>query len=128
MPRRAMRLEARPTSSLPRKTTEPCRCGVIPMMARKVVVLPAPLRPSKVTTSPRPTAKLMPCRMWDSPYQACRPSTPSSDGAVTAGSGMTGSQISFHDLGVLRHGAVVALGEDAAAGQHGDDIGEIGHD
>ena len=58
-----MRLEARPTSSLPRKVTEPRRCGMIPMMARKVVVLPAPLRPSKVTTSPRPTAKLIPRRM-----------------------------------------------------------------
>src|SRR5215813_4973086 len=92
MPRRAMRLEARPT------------------------------------TSPWPTAKLIPCRMWDSPYQACRSSTPSSCGGATAGSGMAGSQVGFHNLGVLRDSAVIALGEDAAAGQHRDDVGEIGHD
>src|SRR4029077_7777488 len=124
---RAMRLEARPTSSLPRKVTEPCRCGVIPMMARRVVVLPAPLRPSKVTTSPWRTAKLIPCRMWDSPYQACRSSTPSRCCAVPAGSGMAGPQIRFHDVGVLRDGAVIALGEYAATGQYRDDIGEVSH-
>src|SRR5438876_7566674 len=127
MPRRAMRLEAKPTSSLPRKTTEPCRWATIPMIARKVVVLPAPLRPSRVTTSPWPTAKLIPCRMWDSPYQACSSSTPSSCCAATAVSGMAGPQIRFHDLGVFRDSAVIALGEDAAARQHGDDVGEIGH-
>src|SRR5437762_1804885 len=127
MPRRAMRLEARPTSSLPRKRTEPCRCGTIPMIARRVVVLPAPLRPSRVTTSPWPTAKLIPCNMWDSPYQACRSSTPSSCCPVTAPSGMAGPQIRFHDFWVLRDRVVIALGEDAAAGQHRDDVGEIGH-
>src|SRR5271165_1272436 len=127
MPSRAIRLEARPISSLPRKTTEPCRCGTIPMIARKVVVLPAPLRPNRVTTSPWLTAKLIPCRMWDSPYQACRSSTPSSCCAVTPGSGMAGPQIRLHDLGILRHRGVIALGEDAAASQHRDDVGKIGH-
>src|SRR5260370_22171208 len=127
MPRRAMRLEARPTSSLSPKTTEPCRCGTIPMIARKVVVLPAPLRPSRVTTSPWPTANLIPCRMWDSPYQACNSSTPSSCCAVTAASGMPSPQIRLHDVGVLRDSVVIALGKDAAAGQHCDDVGEIGH-
>jgi hypothetical protein len=38
-----------------------------------VVVRPAPLRPSSVTTSPSLTVKSTPCRMCDSPYQACRP-------------------------------------------------------
>src|SRR5438270_10811461 len=127
MPRRAMRLEARPTSSVPRKTTEPCRCGTIPMIARRVVVLPAPLRPSKVTTSPSPTANLIPCNMCDSPYQACNSSTPSSCCPVTAASGMSGPQIRSHDLGVLRDSVVIALCEDTAAGQHRDDVGEIGH-
>src|SRR5207248_2974802 len=127
MPRRAMRLEARPTSWVPPKTTEPCRCGTIPMIARRVVVFPAPLRPNKVTTSPRPTAKLIPCRMCDSPYQACSSSTPRSRCPVTIASGMAGPQIRFHHLWVLRDSVVAALGKDTAAGQHRDDVGEIGH-
>src|ERR1700730_1494859 len=127
MPSRAIRLEARPTSWLPRKTTEPCRCGTIPMIARKVVVLPAPLRPSNVTTSPWPTAKLIPCNMWDSPYRACNSSTPSSGCAVTAASGMAAPQIRLHDLRVPRDSVVIALGENTAAGQHRDGVGEIGH-
>ena len=43
----------------------------MPMIDFSVVVLPAPLRPSSVTTSPSKTSKVTPCRMWDSPYQAC---------------------------------------------------------
>ena len=39
------------------------------MIAFSVVVLPAPLRPSRVTTSPRRTSKLTPCSTWLSPYQ-----------------------------------------------------------
>src|ERR1700730_14872487 len=126
MPRPAMRLGGGPTSSAPRKTTEPCRCGTMPMIARRVVVLPAPLRPSRVTTSPWPTAKLIPCRMWDSPYQACSSSTPSSRCPVPD-SGMAGPQIRFHDLGAFGDCAVISFGEDTAAGQHCDDVGEIGH-
>jgi spermidine synthase len=38
-----------------------------PMMVRMVVVLPAPLRPSRQTTSPSFTASETPCRMWLSP-------------------------------------------------------------
>ena len=33
-------------------------------MAFSVVLLPTPLRPSKPTTSPRPTSNETPCRMW----------------------------------------------------------------
>jgi hypothetical protein len=45
---------------------------------RSVVVRPAPLRPSSVTTSPGSPCRSMPCRMCDSPYQACRSVTRSS--------------------------------------------------
>jgi hypothetical protein len=37
------------------------------MIERKVVVLPAPLRPMSVTTSPSPTVSETPCKMWASP-------------------------------------------------------------
>ena len=35
-----------------------------PMMVRKVVVLPAPLRPSSTVSLPTGTVRLTPCRMW----------------------------------------------------------------
>ena len=46
--------------SLSSKRIEPVRLPMIPMIDFSVVVLPAPLRPSKVTTSPALTLKLMP--------------------------------------------------------------------
>ena len=42
------------------KRTEPVRLPIIPITDFSVVVLPAPLRPSSVTTSPAFTLKLMP--------------------------------------------------------------------
>src|SRR3954452_17773795 len=126
MPALAMRLEGRAMSSSPAKAIEPRRWPTIPMIARKVVVLPAPLRPRSVTTSPSPTVKFIPCRICDSPYQACRSATLSSVLCSTAPSGMTGPHIGLDDLRILRDGGVVALGENAAAGQHGDCVGEVG--
>src|SRR5882724_1543598 len=143
MPSRAMRFEANPAISVPRKTTEPRRCGTIPMIARRGVVLPAPLRPSNVTTSPSATAKLIPCSMCDSPYQACSSSTRSNswpDGPQIStntasltlgdcpGSGMTGSEIGLDDLRIFRHRRVIAFGQDPAAGQHRDRVREVGDD
>ncbi len=91
------------------KRTEPVRLPMMPMIDFKVEVLPAPLRPSRVTTSPAPTSKLTPCRMWDSPYQASRFCTDRTwpFAALAAGalaiftSGMTGPQIGFLDAFVL---------------------------
>src|SRR5712692_10099818 len=104
-PRRAMRFEGMATSSFPSNRMEPCRRGTMPMMDLRVVVLPAPLRPSSVTTSPARTSS----REF---------------------SGMAGalprSHIGLDDVGVLRDGGVVTLGEDLAASEHGDGVGEIG--
>jgi hypothetical protein len=44
--------------------------GTTPMIDRSVVVLPAPLRPRSVTTSPAATSNVTPCSTCDSPYQA----------------------------------------------------------
>src|ERR1700754_1989745 len=106
---------------------------MIPITDFSVGVLPAPLRPSSVTTSPAFTLKLMPCRMCDSPYQASRLETDSTcASAALPGasaiftSGMTGPQIGFLDALVLRQVGVIAFGEHLAARQHGDDVGEIG--
>src|SRR3990172_872272 len=124
MPARAIVSEARPISSWPSKRTEPVRWPTIPMIDFSVVVLPAPLRPSSVTTSPSCTSKFTPCKMCDSPYQACR-SLIASKGTVT--SSMPHSHIGLTHLGVVRHRRVVALRQYTPAREHGDGIGEIGH-
>src|SRR6516162_9930935 len=138
-PIRAMRSEfARIVSVVP-KRIEPVRLPMMPMIDFSVVVLPAPLRPSRVTTSPAFTLKSMPCRMWDSPYQAsrfctdriCPPAAAAGmglAGAAVSRSGMTGSKIGFLDALVLGQFGVVALRQHLAAGQHRDDVGEIGDD
>src|SRR5215831_7916897 len=95
----------------------------MPMIDFSVVVLPAPLRPSSVTTSPARTSKVTPCSTCDSPYHACRFSIASS-----AASGMTHSEIGLAHLGVRRHGGVVAFGEHAAAGEHRDAVAQVGDD
>ena len=91
MPSRAMRFDGSPTVSRPSKTIEPSRRGTTPMIDFSVVVLPAPLRPSSVTTSPAATSNATPCRMCDSPYHACRPRTASS-GAVAAGDAVSAAR------------------------------------
>src|SRR5260221_8060260 len=109
-----------PIVSWPSKVTDPVRFSTMPITDLSVVVLPAPLRPSSVTSSPRPISKPTPCRMCDSPYQACRPST------LSKVSSMTGPDIGFDDGRVLRHGGVRALGQHLAARQHGDGVREVG--
>ena len=51
-----MRNDGSPRNGLPSNVTVPPCGGVMPMMARMVVVLPMPLRPSRVTISPRLTS------------------------------------------------------------------------
>ena len=59
-PIRAMRSDDVRMISVSLKRIEPVRLPMMPMIDFSVVVLPAPLRPSKVTTSPAFTLKLMP--------------------------------------------------------------------
>src|ERR1700761_5062848 len=113
MPSRAMTFEGRPTVSLPPKVTEPVRLPTIPMIDFKVVVLPAPLRPSSVTSSPRPISKLTPCRTCDSPHQAGRLST------LSSASGMSRPDIGFDDQRILLPRRVRSFGQHLAARQHG---------
>src|SRR5262249_28053232 len=99
----------------------------MPITDFSVVVLPAPLRPSSVTTSPGRTSKVTPCRMCDSPYQACRPSTASS-GSLRVTSSMADTHIGLADFRVVRDLVVVALREHPAAREHGDAVGEVRDD
>ena len=60
MPARAIWFEASRVSSRPSNFTDPVRFATMPMIDFRVVVLPAPLRPSSVTTSPRLTSNVTP--------------------------------------------------------------------
>src|SRR5215218_4688809 len=101
----------------------PSRRRRIPMIERKVVVLPAPLRPKSVTVSPSRMSRSTPCRTWLSPYQALSPRT-SRRGALL----MLGSHISFTHPRILADGLIGSVGEDFAARQNGDAIAEVGDD
>src|SRR5882672_3959062 len=95
----------------------------MPMMALRVVVLPTPLRPSSVTTSPRGTSNSTPWRMCDSPYQAFRPETDRS-----AASDMLGAQVGLDHFRMTGHRPVIALCDDLAAREDRDVIREIRDD
>src|SRR5690348_6184387 len=110
----------------PAKVIVPRRSGRMPMIDLSVVVLPAPLRPSRVATSPAATAKSTPCRTCDSPYQASSPCT-SSKASAAAALRMTGTEISLAHFGVVGDLAVRSFGQDAAPSQHRDDVREIGN-
>src|SRR5438552_15570663 len=132
MPWRAILSDEARVMSWPLKRIEPVRLPIIPITDFSVVVLPAPLRPSSVTTSPAFTLKLMPWRMWDSPYQACRSETerisaPAGLAAASAifNSAMTGPQIGFLDALVLGQLRIIAFGQHLAARQHRDDVVQV---
>src|SRR5437899_1317079 len=59
----------------PRKRMAPLLAGVRPMIERTVVVLPMPLRPSRVATSPGRIARPTPNSTWLAPYAVSRSST-----------------------------------------------------
>src|SRR5512142_1147426 len=95
----------------------------MPMIDFSVVVLPAPLRPRSVTTSPSCTSNVTPCRMCDSPYHACR-SLIASNGVRT--SSMPYSHVGLAHFGIGGHRVVIAFRQHAPTCEHGDVIGEIG--
>src|SRR5665213_3784498 len=136
-PMRAIRSDDARVISRSLKRTDPVRLPMIPITDLSVVVLPAPLRPSSVTTSPALTLKSMPWRIWDSPYQACRFWTDSTcdpasgtglaiEASAIFNSAMTGPQIGFLDAFVLGQVGIIAFGQNMTAGQNGDDVGQVG--
>src|SRR4029079_10027917 len=109
--------------SRPSNTMEPSRWLTMPMMDFSVVVLPAPLRPRSVTTSPARTSRPTPCRMWESPYQALSALTDSSGVAESA---IALPQVSLDHVRICGDGLVVALGKDFSPLQHRDAVRQIG--
>src|SRR5271157_5245096 len=106
----------------------------MPMIDFSVVVLPAPFRPSKVTSSPSRTSRSTPCRICDSLYQACSPLSFSTTAGSTAGirakaaSGMSRPHIGLPHLFVLRHRPIIAFREHPPAREHRDAVRQIGDD
>src|SRR5438445_341198 len=120
IPCRAIRYGGSALVSTASTFTEPVRRGTIPMIDFIVVVLPAPLRPTRVTSSPLRTSRSTLWRTWDSPYQAWSLPTESS------ASGMLRPQIGGDHGRILRDAQVVAFGEHLAAGEYSDALGEAG--
>jgi hypothetical protein len=67
MPRRKMRSGAAPPIVSPSNAMRPAEGLSHPMMVLSVVVLPAPLRPKMLTTSPASTASVRPCNTGAEP-------------------------------------------------------------
>lgn len=63
-PAEVMRCAGSPVTSRPCSSTLPRRGVISPTADFSVVLLPAPLRPSRVTISPGPTSSVTPCRIW----------------------------------------------------------------
>src|SRR5919197_2400005 len=116
-PSRATSSGDRRTRSLPSSRMRPVR-RTMPLMARSVVVFPAPFAPSTVTIAPSPTSSVTPCSARMAPY--CAWTSSSSSSAI----GLCGPQIG------LDHGAVALnvggrpLG-DLASEVEADDV--VGH-
>src|SRR5262249_53315172 len=117
IPRRAMAGVSSPAMLSPANTIRPREARHRPMMVRRQVDLPAPLRPRRTVMPPSGTAKLTPCRMW---YWAIWVWTPS---RMSSGSDTRGlhAQIGLlHDggghyfrRGTIRHQAAVVQNNDA---------------
>src|SRR5512133_3269191 len=100
--------EALPRSAPPQETV-PSTCRCRPITERRSVVLPAPLRPTSVTTSPGSTRRSTSLRTFASPSQAESPET-SSVWSDMLFSGL--SEVGGDDLVVVADLLVGALRED----------------
>src|SRR5436190_5766012 len=131
MPRRAMRCVARWAVSVSLTLIEPLREPIRPMMARSVLVRPAPFLPSSVTTSPSLTWKFTPCSTCDSPYQPCRSFTSRNGAAISVSPfqfDVRAAHVGLDHRRVLRDLLVRPFGQGRAALQHRDRVGDAGDD
>src|SRR5690606_18325343 len=107
----------RPTRLSPLKRISPSATRFKPLMARKMVLLPAPLAPSSTTSSPWPTSRLTPSRARKLPYLT---TTLSSCSIVTP-------QVSLDHLRIALDLGRRALGDLLAVVEH-DDLVRKAHD
>src|SRR3974377_665474 len=103
--------------SCPRNSILPLAGFSIPVIVLMVVLLPAPLAPSRATISPCSTWSEMPFRAWIAPYQVSTPSTLSI--------AHLRSQVGVDHLLVLFVLLGCPLGDLLAEVQHGNVIGHV---
>ena len=72
MPARAIVSGERPRTDWPERRTSPAAGGTTPMIACRVVDLPAPFGPIRPTSSARPTSRLSPRTAGTEPYRTSR--------------------------------------------------------
>src|SRR6476661_157856 len=101
MPARARASAERLARSAPSKVMAPSICRCSPMTERSSVVLPAPLRPTSVTTSPGATSTDTSVSTRASPYHAERPDTSSMRGRPSAAMDFADSVAAAADLAVV---------------------------
>src|SRR5215470_692337 len=126
MPARAMSGAAQPAMLRPANRKVPRLGFHNPMMVRKVVVLPAPLRPSSTVMAPSGTAKSTPCRMWYCPIWVCTPCSSNSGSAMARAPGR------YTQIGLLydrrgNHLGRSTIGHQASVVQDDDAVGEASH-
>src|SRR4051794_7973836 len=122
MPARAMSGVESFVMSRPSKTMLPLLAFHRPMMVRRVVVLPAPLRPSRMESPPRGTTRSTPCRMWYWPMWVWTPDR------VNKGSGIGSDNFGCSKIGFLydfrlHDFARLAVRDQGAVVQHDDAVG-----
>src|SRR4051812_36117331 len=100
------------------KRIEPAVTGWTPEMARNSVVLPAPLAPTRLTISPRPTVSETPCSTSMRPYALLRFSTDSTRVL------RVGAEIGLDHCRVLADLGGAAFRQRAAMGQDMDAVGD----
>src|SRR5207247_9026320 len=108
-PRRAMRSGGIRSMRVPRKEMLPLKDRVNPRIERTVVVLPMPLRPSRVTASPGFICRDKPKSTWLAPYAVSMFSTLSRDFV---------SQVSLAHLRIGADPLRRVGGDDAAVDHH----------
>src|SRR5688572_27371325 len=113
--------------SMPSNSTVPRVRRASPMIARKVVVLPTPLRPSNAAHSPPFTSRLTPCRICSLPIWTWTSSSLSMhrllDVVFVLGAAEIGLAHALVGGDLLR----AAGGEDGAQRHHGDVVGDLEH-
>src|SRR4051812_23000461 len=121
MPSRAIRYGGRRSMARPSYRMAPRRGCSSPTIVRIVVVLPAPLRPSKTVTRSRRTVTDTPCRMWCCPMSAwTSPTSRTASGSDTGAA----AEIRGLDLGVARDRLRRVVGDEAAVLEDGDRVRE----
>src|SRR3954466_6186439 len=116
MPSARMRFGEALPIGLPSKVMAPEASGSSPLIARSVVVLPAPLAPISVTSSPSRTSRLTPRSAGTLPYRTVMPSTRSTAHPF--------AEIGADHLGMAAHRPGRPLGDLAPLVEHDDVVGD----